>query len=196
MTNRRVKRSVLFFVCVALLGLEARAQKINTTFDESYDFAAHKSYKWRENRLVTQQNPDTNYMMDRKIVRITNELLRSKGFSEVQENPDFYLYYDGGGDMQIAAGGAAQAGSGPATTADIAPNYGMGNGPTLAPSTWLKVNGLIEFHMVDAKSKKVIWDTTYRKTFKDRDKALKEMDKEVNELVSKSFKEFPPKGKK
>jgi len=194
--NRRVKRSVLLLACVALWGMGARAQKINTKFDETYDFAAHKSYKWRENRLTTQQNPDTNYMMDRKIVRNVNELLKSKGFSEVQENPDFYLYYDGGGNMQMGSGGANQAGAGPSTTADISPDWGMGNGPTLAPSTWLKVNGLIEFHMVDAKTKKVVWDTTYSKTFRDRDKALKEVDKEVNELVSKSFKEFPPKAKK
>ena len=180
----------------AVLGLGARAQKVNTKFDESYDFSEHRNYKWRENRLVTQQNPDTNYVMDRKIVRNVNELLKAKGFTEVQEHPDFYLYYDGGGDMQMASGGASQAGSGPSTTADISPDWGLGNGPTMAPSTWLKVNGLIEFHMVDAKTKKVVWDTTYSKTFRDRDKALKEMDKEVKELVTKSFKEFPPKEKK
>lgn len=135
-------------------------------------------------------------MMDRKIVRNVNEFLKSKGFVEVQDNPDFYLYYDGGGNMQMGAGGSNQAGSGPSTTADISPDWGLGNGPTLAPSTWLKVNGLIEFHMVDAKTKKAVWDTTYSKTFKDRDKALKNIDKEVNELVTKSFKDFPPKGKK
>jgi len=183
-------------MCAAVLGPGAWAQKVNTKFDESYDFSEHKNYKWRENRLMTQQNPDTNYMMDRKIVRNVNEFLKSKGYTEVQENPDFYLYYDGGGNMQMGAGGASQAGSGPSTTADISPDWGLGNGPTMAPSTWLKVNGLIEFHMVDAKTKKVVWDTTYSKTFKDRDKALKDIDKEVNELVTKSFKDFPPKPKK
>ncbi|HUI52000.1 MAG TPA: DUF4136 domain-containing protein [Terriglobales bacterium] len=190
------RRIAGILLCAAVLGLGARAQKVNTKFDESYDFSEHRNYKWRENRLVTQQNPDTNYVMDRKIVRNVNELLKAKGFTEVQEHPDFYLYYDGGGDMQMASGGASQAGSGPSTTADISPDWGLGNGPTMAPSTWLKVNGLIEFHMVDAKTKKVVWDTTYSKTFRDRDKALKEMDKEVKELVTKSFKEFPPKEKK
>ena len=194
--NRRAKRLAFLVACAAVLGLGARAQKVNTKFDENYDFSEHKSYKWRENRLTTQQNPDTNYMMDRKIVRNVNEFLKSKGFVEVQDNPDFYLYYDGGGNMQMGSGGAAQAGSGPSTTADISPDWGLGNGPALAPSTWLKVNGQIEFHMVDAKTKKVVWDTTYSKTFKDRDKALKDVDKEVNELVTKSFKEFPPKPKK
>ncbi len=191
-----MKQLTALFACAGILGLATWAQKVNTKGDESYDFAQHKSYKWRENRLVTQQNPDTNETMDRKIVRHVNELLKSKGFAEVQDNADFYLYYDGGGNMQMGAGGSNQAGSGPVTSADVSPGYGLGMGPTLAPSTWLKVNGTIEFHMVDAKSKKTVWETTYSKTFRDRDKALKDMDKEVNELVAKSFKDFPPKAKK
>jgi len=194
--NTKVKRWAVVVVCAAALALGARAQKVSTNFDDKYDFAEHKNYKWRENRLTTQQNPDTNYMMDKKIVRNVNELLKSKGFMEVQENPDFYVYYDGGGNLDMKAGGASQAGAGPETTASMDPGYGLGNGPTLAPSTWLKVNGVIEFHLVDAKTKKPVWEATYSKTFKDRDKALKEMDKEVNELVTKSFKEFPPKAKK
>lgn len=45
-------------------------------------------------------------------------------------------------------------------------------------------------------SKKPVWETTYSKTFRDPDKAPRDMDKEVNELVAKSFKDFPPKSKK
>ena len=193
--NATMKRWVAMVACAAALGLGTRAQKVSTNFDGKYDFAEHKSYKWRENRLTTQQNPDTNEIMDRKIVRNVNELLKAKGFVEAQENPDFYLYYNGGGNLDMAAGGANQAGAGPETSADVTPGYGMGNGPALAPSTWLKVNGTIVFHMVDAKSKQAVWTTTYSKNIKDRDKMLKEMDKEVNELVAKSFKDFPPKAK-
>lgn len=188
--------SFLALACAVLVALSASAQKTNTKFDEKYDFSQHKKYKWRENRLVTRQNPDTNEVMDLKIVKAVNQLLSSKGFVEVQDKPDFYIYYDGGGDTQFGAGGSTQAGSGPATSADISPNYGLGNGPALAPTAWLKVNGQIEFHLVDADSRKPVWETTYSKTFRDPDKALRDMDKEVNELVSKSFKDFPPKSKK
>jgi hypothetical protein len=174
----------------------AAAQKTATKFDQNYDFSQHKKYEWRENRLMTRQNPDTNEVMDRKIVKTVNQFLSSKGFVEVPDKPDFYIYYDGGGDTRLRAGGATQAGSGPTTSADITPDYGLGNGPTLAPTTWLKVNGQIEFHLIDAGSQKSVWETTYSKTFRDPDKALRDMDKEVNELVSKSFKDFPPKAKK
>ena len=82
-----MKCMVPMLVCAATMALGAWAQKVDTKLDESYDFSEHKTYKWRENRLMTQQNPDTNYMMDKKIVRIVNETLKSRGFVEVHDNP-------------------------------------------------------------------------------------------------------------
>jgi Domain of unknown function (DUF4136) len=144
---------------------------------------------------MTRQHPDTNEIMDLKIVKAVNQTLLAKGFVEVKENPDFYIYYDGGGDMLISAGAAERASSAPLSPTDRTPTYGLGNGPALAPATWLKVNGQIVFYMTD-ESKKTIWETTYSKTFRDPDKALRNFDKVVNELVSKSFKDFPPNAKK
>lgn len=186
----------LIFACTLFVAHFTCAQKISRNVDDNYDFSGHKRYAWRGNRLVTRQNPDTNEVMDIKIVKSVNRLLASKGFVEAKDKPDFYIFYDGGGDMQLGAGGANQAGSAPTTSADVAPTYGLGNGPTLAPSTWMKVNGQIQFHIVDAATQKPVWETLYSKTFHDPDKALGNMDKEVNELVTKSFKDFPPKAKK
>lgn len=193
--DRIVGRLVPIFAVAFFVVQSASAQKISTTLDDKYSFSDHKRYAWRENRLMTRQNPDTNEVMDIKIVKNVNRLLVAKGFVEVKEKPDFYIYYDGGGNVSLGAGGASQAGSGPTTSADIGPNYGLGNGPALSPSTWMKVNGQIEFHIVDASTKKAVWETIYSKNFRDPDKALKNMDKELNELVTKSFKDFPPKAK-
>ena len=172
------------------------AQKISTTFDDKFSFAEHTRYTWRGNRLMTQQHPDTNELMDLKIVRAVNRTLSERGFVEVKDKPDFYIYYNGGGDVQASAGGQTLADSGPRTSNDPTPTYGLGNGPAMAPSTWLKVNGQIAFHIIDGVSGKPVWEATYSKTFHDRDKALRNLDKEVNELVSKSFKNFPPKAVK
>ena len=174
----------------------AFAQKTSTTFDGKFDFPQHKHYAWRENRLVTHQHPDTNEIMDLKIVKTVNQALAAKGFTEVKDKPDFYIYYDGGGDTDVLAGGHGQASSTPLTPVDRAPTFGLGNGPSLAPSTWLKVKGEIVFHIVDAGSGKPVWETMYSKTYHDPDKALRDMDKEVGQLVRKSFKDFPPNGKK
>ena len=183
---------MLFLV---LLAQSAFAQKISTTFDKHFDFSVHKRYAWRQNRLMTRQHPDTNEDMALKIVKVVNQTLIARGFAEVKDKPDFYIYYDGGGDMQISAGGQAQANSTPLSPTDRAPTYGLGNGPALAPATWLKVNGQIVFYIVD-ESRKILWETTYNKTFRDPNKAIRNLDNEVSELVSKSFKDFPPNAKK
>ena len=77
-------------------------QKTSTVADPGYDFSEHKRYSWRENRLLTRQHPDTNEEMDRKIVKNVNQVLSASGFVEVKEKPDFYIYYDGGGDAMTA----------------------------------------------------------------------------------------------
>ena len=173
----------------------AFAQKTSTSFDKSFNFSGHKRYAWGQNHLMTRQHPDTNEIMDLKIVKAVNQTLIARGFVEVKDKPDFYIYYDGGGDMQARAGGQERANSTPLTPGDRTPTYGLGNGPALAPSTWLKVNGQIVFYIAD-ESKKIVWETTYSKTFRDPNKAIRNLDKEVTELVSKSFKEFPPNTKK
>ena len=195
MTHRQ-RKLVTAFACLMILVGGSHAQKISTNFDESFHFAEHKKYMWRGNRLMTRQHPDTNEVLDRKIVKAVNQDLAAKGFTEVKENPDFYIFYDGGGSSELAAGGVSQADPGPSTTADQAPGFGLGNGPAIAPTTWMKVNGQIVFHIVPPGASKPVWETTYSKKFRDPDKALKEMDKEVTELVTKSFKGFPPKPKK
>jgi hypothetical protein len=194
--NRKFDQLISLVACALFTAQAVFAQNVSTKLDDKYTFTERNRYMWRENRLVTRQHPDTNEVMDLKIVKAVNQILAAKGFVEVKDNPDFYIFYDGGGNVQLGSGGAGQAGSGPTTSADVAPTYGLGNGPTLSATTWMKVNGQIEFHILDAVSRKPVWETIYSKKFRDPNKALKNMDKEVNELVTKSFKDFPPKTRK
>jgi hypothetical protein len=186
----------LRLLCLAMLAIPlASAQSSSTAFDKNFDFSEHKRYAWGQNHLVTRQHPDTNEVMDLKIVKEVNQILIARGFAEVKEKPDFYIYYDGGGDTDFREGEKAQANSMPLSPDERTPTYGLGNGPALAPSTWLKVNGKIVFYVTDA-TRKTVWETTYKKTFHDPQKALRDMDKVVRDLVSKSFKDFPPKSQK
>src|SRR5262245_7600646 len=194
-TTRDLHR--LFPLTLAMfIGSAVFAQKASVTLDEGYNFSMHKRYAWRENRLVTQQHPDTNEVMDLKIVKLVNPTLAAKGFVEVKDNADFYIQYDGGAEREMRAGGQARANSAPQAPSDPTPSYGLGMGPSLAPATWLKVNGQIVFYITDVDSGKPVWETTYSKTFHDPRKALRNMDKEVDQIVEKSFKNFPPRTKK
>ena len=192
----RVLILVLLVSICSMLPALTFAQKVSTTSDAKYSFSEHKRYAWRECRLETRQNPDTNRVMNAKIVDSVNRLLTSRGFQEVQENPDLYVYYDGGGNINVGVGGADPLAISSRAPNDPTPTYGLGQGPTLAPSTWLIVKGQVVFHLVDANTKKPVWESSYRKTFRDPDKAMRNTDAEITELVSKSFKSFPPKTKK
>jgi len=186
----------MIVILAMVVGPAVLAQNAATPYNNDFNFSVHKRYAWRQNRLMTRQHPDTNELMDLKIVKKVNEALTAKGFEEVKDKPDFYIHYDGGGDSNLVAGGQQQANSTSANSTDRTPTYGLGNGPALAPATWLKVNGEITFHMTESASGKAVWEKTYKKTFRDPEKALRNWDKVVDEMVKESFKEFPPKSKK
>src|SRR5664279_6521830 len=97
--NHKLSHLLFVLVCGLCVSQLTYAQKVSTTLDDKYSFSDHKRYAWRENRLTTRQNPDTNEVMDLKIVKNVNQLLAARGFVEVKERPDFYVYYDGGGDV-------------------------------------------------------------------------------------------------
>jgi len=149
----RVLILVLLVSICSMLPALTFAQKVSTTSDAKYSFSEHKRYAWRECRLETRQNPDTNRVMNAKIVDSVNRLLTSRGFQEVQENPDLYVYYDGGGNINVGVGGADPLAISSRAPNDPTPTYGLGQGPTLAPSTWLIVKGQVVFHLVDANTK-------------------------------------------
>lgn len=131
--------------------------------------------------------------MDTKFIKTVNQLPRDRGFVEVQDKLDFYIYYDYGGNAQIGVGGQDRVNSIPVAPDDLTPNYGLGNCPAMASSTWLKFNGQIEFHILGAALRKPVWESTYSGSFRDPDKALRGLDKDLSELFVKSFKNFPPK---
>src|SRR5262249_21198415 len=135
--------NLLFLVCLMITPWTAPAQSVATTSDPGFDFVVHKRYAWMENQLVTRQHPDTNDVMNLKIVKLVNRTLAAKGFVEVQDKPDFLVFYDGGGDSNLVAGPTARANSTPIQPTDRTPSYGLGNGPALAPDTWLKIYGQI-----------------------------------------------------
>lgn len=89
--------SFLVVACAVGIATGTYGQKMSTKSDGDYNFSGHKNYMWRGNRLMTRQNPDTNEVLDLKIVKAVNRDLAGKGFVEVKEKPDFYIYYDAGG---------------------------------------------------------------------------------------------------
>ena len=163
------------------------AQKVTTTADSNFDFRTAKRYAWGQNHIITRQGKKNDALIDEKIVQDVNQTLAAKGFIEDPANPDFYISYDAGSsDLAVSVEGP-QMSHPVVSTATIGPVYGI------PQNVWYSVDGLITFHMVDAKSKKPIWTAQATKKIRDPHKGMKDMPKQVEQIVSKAFKKFPPK---
>jgi uncharacterized protein DUF4136 len=179
-------------------GKPSAAQTITTAQAKEYNFAGLKRFAWKQNHLVTMRHPDDNKILDQKVMRAVTQELASKGFVEDSANPDFYLFYHAGpGDEGLQAGAAAPAGlESIQPPSSYPPNVVAGPNVGFAPNVWYSVQGKFVFYALDSKSNLVVWQGTASKRWHDPQKARKNEDKEIKQIVSKVLKGFPPKNKK
>jgi Domain of unknown function (DUF4136) len=188
-----VRRPSLFYIRVAaallFVAFNSTAQKVTTTRDNAFDFKNAKRYAWGQNHIITRQGRANDALIDQKIVQEVNRNLAAKGFSEDPTSPDFYISYDAGAsDMAVKVEGA-QTSHPPVSTTTIGPVYGI------PQNVWYSVDGHITFHIVEAKSNKPVWTAAAMKKIRDPHKGMKDMPKQVEQIVSKAFKKFPPSTK-
>jgi len=201
-SRRREMRNVAYFG-LALLALlctakPSCAQDIATESKKDYDFASLKRFAWKTNHLITNRRPEDNKVLDQKIMRTITQELASKGLVEDSSDPEFYLFYHAGpGDEGLMAGAAAPAGLESIQPPDTGgPNLVGGPSVGFAPNVWYSVQGKFVFYALDSHSNVVVWQCTATKRWYDPKKARKNEDKEIQKIVDKSFKNFPPKSKK
>ena len=194
---------------IAILGLSASftlplaAQTVKTDQVKDYKFTGLKRFAWKPNHLVTMRHPEDNTLLDRKIMRAINEELAKKGIVENQQNPDFFLFYQGGpGDEGLQVGAAPPPGLDAIQSQSLNPtgtgttwSAGAGSNAGFAPNVWYSVQGKFVFYALDSKSKVVVWQAQAVKKWHDPQKARKNEDEEIKKLVQKSFKDFPPRNK-
>jgi Domain of unknown function (DUF4136) len=176
------------------------AQDVKTNHAKDYNFGTLKSFAWKKNNLSTMRNPEDNKDLDRKIMRAVTQELGAKGIVENSDHPDFFLFYHAGpGEEGLQVGAAPPSGLDsiqPNTTPTAVWNVGAGSNVGFAPNVWTSVQGKFIFYALDAKSKVVVWESIATKKWYDPQKARKNEDKEIKQIVVKSFKDFPPRGKK
>jgi Domain of unknown function (DUF4136) len=177
-----------FRLVVALLffTFNCAAQKVTITADNRFDFKGAKRYAWGQNHIVTRQGRANDAVIDQKIVQEVNQTLAAKGFVEDPTNPDFYISYDAGSSGSSIKMEGAYSPATPASTASLGPVYGI------PQNVWYSIDGHITFNIADAKSNRPVWAALATKKFRDPHKGMKNMPKQVEQIVSKSFRKFPP----
>ena len=181
-----ILRITLIFViiCTALA-----AQKVTTNLDNNFDFANHKHYAWRQNHIVTRQGKQNDALIDQKIVQDVNRNLTEKGFIEDPLHPDFIISYEAGAADLTTDVEGFHASPAPRLNEPQGPVYGI------PQNVWYSVDGLIVFRLVDAESNQPIWTARATKKIRDPHKGMKDMEKQVQQIVSKTFRSFPPGAK-
>ncbi len=79
---------------VLLAGLTAIlviAQNVKARATPGQDFPKFRTYGWKENMIGPKAFPEEREAAERKIREIVNRELSKKGYSEVPENPNFFV---------------------------------------------------------------------------------------------------------
>jgi Domain of unknown function (DUF4136) len=179
------QRLVILAIAVLLTPTVAVAQKVSYDYDKSVDFAALKTYAFKDGTKVGQQ------LIDDRIVAAIDTELAAKGFTKSESNPDVFVVYHVAFDKQkdISTFSSGYGGGyGP---------YGWGWGGGWAGGTTTTqvrdiLIGTLVIDLADAKKGQLAWRGMGVKQVDTQAKPEKR-DKSINNAVKKIFKNYPPK---
>jgi Domain of unknown function (DUF4136) len=159
-------------VAMLLAGPAAFAQKVNTDFDPSANFAGYRTYAW------TPGTPSPNPLGEQRIHAAVDQQLAAKGFSMVSESPSVYIATHVVTKEQQQLNVTGFGGG---------PFWGGGIDTTARVETYTV--GTLAVDMYDAKTKKLVWRGVGSGTASDKaDKNTAKVDK----ALEKMFKKYPP----
>jgi Domain of unknown function (DUF4136) len=160
-------------VLLALGASRSAAQDVRYDFDRDKDFSKYKTYKW-----VPVKDADKTDDLRAKIQSAVDAELATKGFTKTDsDEADLYL------DYPTIIGSEKQSTS---------YNTGWVYGPDWG--SWLVYVGQLDLSMYDSHTKQLVWRGTASKTLDPKAKPEKKQEN-INKVVKKLLKDFPPKPK-
>ncbi len=186
----RNTRLVIVFVLI-LAAVSIPAQDVKTTVNPNQDFSKYRKYAWRNMSIANEMIPEEVKRTVQLIKNAGNRELAQKGYVEDSENPDFYVEVSTLGTRD--AGLAGNVGwlykyDGYGT---INPQYGAAPGTTV----WMAVTSRGNIVVTDRATNAVVWQAQTLKKYEKPDKAMKNLEQEVNNVMKKALKSFPPRQK-
>ena len=188
-------RSCLAIAWLFLAVSGGRGQKAETQFDRGTDFSRYKTYAWREFNLTTQQNPQNEKLIEHSLVDAVNAQLKTKGLTETQNNPDFYMSYHGGSGMTEGQSGSAMKPHEVSNPSTVGTTFTTNTIPGSIPNVWVDMHGAVVFEVTDSKSNAVVWSSTVSKKIKKPGRMPQNLDQETAKIAQVAFRKFPPKSR-
>jgi hypothetical protein len=174
----------LTVVFVPLLCITMVAQKVNVDFDKAATFTNFKTYTWK------QGTPAKSPLMDQRILDAIDKQMTLKGLTKVaaESSPDLVLIYHAAVEYETQINTIDMGG----WYGWYGPYYGGGGGTSTTTIDKIPV-GTLRLDMGDVKQKKLIWQGRANSDLSDKPEKV---EKTINKMSEKMFKEFPPKIKK
>ena len=177
------KRLFAVAVLCCLSSTLALAQKIETDWDRTANFANFHTYAWEKS-----PHPAKGFWNDR-IIDAVNKELQAKGLSMVDAsaNPDMWVVYSNSIKDQKQVVGTGYS---------MGPGWywgGWGGPSSVTYNTYVTKQGTLVVEIADAKNKQLLWRGSATDTISDNS------NKNINNLnkaVTKLFQKFPPQEKK
>ena len=164
------------------------AQKTSYDYNKSANFAAFKTYAFKDGTKVGQQ------LIDDRIVAAIDTELAAKGLTKSESNPDVFVVYHVAFDKQqdISTYSSGYGGGYGAY------GWGWGGGGWAGGTTTTQVRdilvGTLVIDLADAKQGQLAWRGMGVKEVNTQANPEKR-DKSINNAVKKIFKNYPPKQK-
>ena len=177
---------ILIMIMVATLAFGCTSSfEVHRDWDRDADFAQYRTFSWLEQetpkagsaRVAQRRNP----LLEKRIKSAVEEQLTSKGMVRVESDADLIVVYHTGRDDKIDI---AEAGF----------RYGYDYWGTTGREidVYRYEEGTLIVDLIDSRSKELVWRGSATGTIKDNPTA-EEVEKKLNEVTKKLFKEYPPK---
>jgi hypothetical protein len=173
----------LFTILVLPLASPIVAQKVTIDYAESASLTHFKRYAWGKNHMVTALHPEDASKVEAVLNDSINRQLQSKGYILDEKNPDFRISYDAGGQIESGAG--------------LKPlsmdTYGQAWVASM--DVWTTTLAQMQLSIVGASSNTLVWRALVSQKVSDRDKFLRDLNKNIDKITASALKKFPATAK-
>ena len=170
----------MLFLVLLLATNVVRADKIKNEFDKQAPFGSFKTYAFKPGLNTLSTNRE---QMEQFVLHPTRRELEARGMQEVNANPDVYLTYF------LSLDGTAASGSLYAPGMKARYDFGI---PGRGMSSTVVLKGTLVIEIVGATNNKLAWRAICSDSVKPSDEPAKQ-EKQMDQIVRKAFRNYPPK---
>lgn len=161
------------------------AQKVTIDFDKSASLTHLKRYAWGKNHMVTALHPEDASRVEAVLNDSIDRQMQSKGYVLDEKNPDFRISYDAGAQIESGAG----------VRPDFLRMDTYGQGWVAPMDVWATTLAQMRISVVGASSNTPVWRAIVSQKVSDRDRFMRDLNKNVDKITASALKKFPAAAK-